>query len=95
MKNKMTTTIDLDQLLADVKKSRKQGKLSEHSVVKLTLEWELDVDESGVEPVPDDDVASPTEDASAAPKDKAASGKNPNSDEKPDWRSTLAQFPND
>ena len=97
MKNKMTTTIDLDQLLAEIRKSRRHGKLPARSIVKLTLEWELDVDGAGAE---SSCVAKPeceTVDDSAPVEHEGDDGSAENAGPlpKPDWRSTLAHFPDE
>jgi len=90
MKNKMTTTIDLNVLLAEVEKSiRNDESIGEHSVLKLTLEWELDFDhlKANHTPQPVDNGA--TDSVVATPNDETRD------QESDDWQATVAQFPDD
>ncbi len=90
MKNKMTTTIDLNVLLAEVKKSiRNDESVGEHSVLKLTLEWELDIDHLQA-----NHTHQLIDDAGA---DGAAATSNvePNRQNSDNWQKTVAQLPDD
>jgi len=90
MKNKMTTTIDLNVLLAEVEKSiRNDESVGEHSVLKLTLEWELDIDRLQADPTPQSIVDGRTDGAAATSNGEARDQRSDN------WQTTVAQFPDD
>ncbi|GAA1209744.1 hypothetical protein [Rhodoglobus aureus] len=90
MKNTLTTMIDLNVLLAEVEKSkRNDATIDENSVLKLTLAWELDIDRvaAGKESAP---IEKPSYAAGATTPDAERDSKKSD-----DWRATVAQFPDD
>jgi len=90
MKNKMTTTIDLNVLLAEVEKSiRNDESVGEHSVLTLTLEWELDIDHLPANYTPQSIDDGETDGAAAT------SNGEPDRQDPDDWQATVAQFPDD
>jgi len=88
MKNKMTTTIDLNVLLAEVEKSiRIDESIREHGVLRLTLEWELDLDRMQPSRTPQPQEGGAIHAGIATPTDEADRQGSDN------WRATVAQFP--
>ncbi|QYH36252.1 hypothetical protein [Salinibacterium sp. M195] len=84
----MTTLIDLKALLTVVEKSKRHdGTIDENSVLKLTLVWELDIDHVAARNDPDslDEHSQAT--ATPARNSQQSAGKSD------DWRTTVAQFP--
>ena len=94
MKNKMTTTIDLNVLLAEVEKSiRIDESIREHGVLRLTLEWELDLDQILPSRTPHPREGGAIGSGTATPTETAAPTDEADRQDSDNWRATVAQFP--